>query len=233
MAGNYFCAYHEYLEYMETLSDAEKGRLFVACLQYSSLGTVPEFRGNEKFIFPVMRDRIDRDKKAYQAKCEKSKQSIKARWDKKTEDADGCERIRTNTDEYERIQNDTNDTNLNLNLNPNLNQKRAKALSKRAGARESTPPEIIEQIVDKLNHEWHVRYSADNPAVVKAISERWEKHPDMRDIEYVIEMAGELWGRDPKMINALTPWTVFNDKNFERFENALPPDDVAACLKVL
>lgn len=225
MAGNYFCAYHEYLEYMETLSDAEKGRLFVACLQYSSQGTVPEFRGNEKFIFPIIRDRIDRDKKSYQAKCDKNRESVKKRWEKNEE----YERIPDDTNVYERIPDDTKNTNLNLNLNPNL--KRAKALSKRT--RESTPPEIVEKIVEKCNKEWHVKYSADNPAVAKAISERWEKHPDMNDIEYVIEIAGEMWGKDPKMINALTPWIVFNDKNFERFNNALPPDDVAACLKVL
>ena len=35
MERPYFCAYHSYLEALEPLNDAEKGRLFVACLTYS------------------------------------------------------------------------------------------------------------------------------------------------------------------------------------------------------
>ena len=59
----YFCAYHSYLAAMELLTDEEKGRLFGALLRYSSTGTAPDLRGNERFVFPAMRDRIDQDLK--------------------------------------------------------------------------------------------------------------------------------------------------------------------------
>lgn len=59
----YFCAYHSYLSSMELLSNEEKGRLFTALLQYSAGEKVQELRGNERFVFPVMRDRIDQDLK--------------------------------------------------------------------------------------------------------------------------------------------------------------------------
>ena len=58
----YFCAYHSYLEALEPLNDAEKGRLFVACLTYSMTGEVPQLSGNERFVFPSLRGQIDRDK---------------------------------------------------------------------------------------------------------------------------------------------------------------------------
>ena len=61
----YFCAYHSYLEAMEPLNDAEKGRLFTACLIYSMTGEAPQLSGNERFIFPSMRGQIDRDKEKY------------------------------------------------------------------------------------------------------------------------------------------------------------------------
>lgn len=69
MAREYFNAYHSYIEAMEELSDAECGRLFRACLNYSMSGIVTELRGNERIIFPGMKWQIDRDAKNYANKC--------------------------------------------------------------------------------------------------------------------------------------------------------------------
>ena len=54
MAREFFCAYHSMLEDMEALSDAEKGRLFTACLIYSKTGEAPILVGNERFVFPAV-----------------------------------------------------------------------------------------------------------------------------------------------------------------------------------
>ena len=75
MGREYFCAYYSYLEWMESLSDAEKGRLFVACLEYSKSGKEPELRGNEKVVFPAVRRQIDRDREVYEKKCERLRQN--------------------------------------------------------------------------------------------------------------------------------------------------------------
>lgn len=61
MAIEYFNAYHSYLKSIEPLNDAERGRLFTALLEYSSTGVTPDLRGNERFIFPTMKEQIDRD----------------------------------------------------------------------------------------------------------------------------------------------------------------------------
>jgi hypothetical protein len=70
MAKEYFNAYHSYLEAIEPLNDAERGRLFTACLFYSMTGEVPELRGNERFVFAGMKSQIDRDSKQYEDRCE-------------------------------------------------------------------------------------------------------------------------------------------------------------------
>ena len=70
MAKEYFNAYHSYLEAIEPLNDAERGRLFTACLFYSMTGEVPELRGNERFAFAGMKSQIDRDSKQYENRCE-------------------------------------------------------------------------------------------------------------------------------------------------------------------
>ena len=75
MALNSFNAYHSYLKSIEPLNDAERGRLFTALLKYSSTGTAPELRGNERFVFPMMKEQIDRDAEKYEAKCAKNRES--------------------------------------------------------------------------------------------------------------------------------------------------------------
>lgn len=81
MAREYFNAYHSYVVAMSELSDAECGRLFRALLEYSATGIVSELRGNERIIFPMMAQQIDREKRAYEDKCNRNRQSAGRRWD--------------------------------------------------------------------------------------------------------------------------------------------------------
>lgn len=95
MAREYFCAYHSYLAAMEPLNDAERGRLFTALLIYSQTGDAPHLDGNERFVFPVMREQIDRESKKYAAKCERNRENVMKRY----------------SNEYERNQSYSNATN--------------------------------------------------------------------------------------------------------------------------
>jgi hypothetical protein len=50
------------------LTEEEKGRLLLAMLRYAKDGTEPEMIGNERFLFPVFKEQIDEDIKAYETK---------------------------------------------------------------------------------------------------------------------------------------------------------------------
>ena len=80
MAFESFNAYHSYLNAMDPLNDAERGRLFTACLIYSKTGEVPDLRGNERFIFPQMKWQIDRDKENYARIRERQSKNASMRW---------------------------------------------------------------------------------------------------------------------------------------------------------
>ena len=80
MAKEYFCTYHSCLAAMEQLNNEERGRLFTALLSYSQTGEVPQLDGNERFVFPAMRDQMDRDSKKYQEKCKKNRKNIEQRY---------------------------------------------------------------------------------------------------------------------------------------------------------
>lgn len=71
----YFCAYNSYLEDMVALNDAECGRLFRACLQYSRSGVETPLSGNERVLFPAFKSQIDRDHEKYTERCEKNRRN--------------------------------------------------------------------------------------------------------------------------------------------------------------
>ena len=75
MAREFFCAYHSLLESLTPFGDAECGRLFRACLQYSMSGKEPELGGNERFIWPTLKGMIDRDKQSYSMTCRSNREN--------------------------------------------------------------------------------------------------------------------------------------------------------------
>jgi len=62
MARDYVCLYHSYLDAIQALGDAERGRLLTAMLEYSITGAAPQLGGNERYIFPMVKADIDRAK---------------------------------------------------------------------------------------------------------------------------------------------------------------------------
>ena len=57
----YIKLFVDYLDAIEPLGDAERGRLFTSLLEYARTGEAPQLGGNERFLFPMMRAQIDRD----------------------------------------------------------------------------------------------------------------------------------------------------------------------------
>jgi len=75
MAREYFQCYHSYLQQMKGLSDAEFGRLIREALKYSSTGQSDPLPGKEEVAFPFVAFNIDREKQAYEEKCEKLREN--------------------------------------------------------------------------------------------------------------------------------------------------------------
>ena len=84
MELTYIKVFVDYLDAIELLGDAERGRLFTALLEYGRTGVAPQLGGNERFLFPMMRAQIDRDKASLEAESsaysEAGKKGAKARW---------------------------------------------------------------------------------------------------------------------------------------------------------
>lgn len=69
------CLYLSYRQTLEPFTDAERGRILFAMLDYAASGKEPEFSGNERFIWPSLRAQIDRDKEDYRRRCETNRKN--------------------------------------------------------------------------------------------------------------------------------------------------------------
>lgn len=97
--ASYVKAFFDWPEQMSALTDAEKGRLFVAILKYGETGEIPEMQGAERILFPVFKAQIDRDA----GRSEAGKKAVNARWSKEKAE----EPVREDTNVYEPIRTDT------------------------------------------------------------------------------------------------------------------------------
>lgn len=61
MNVTYIKVFVDWLDAIEPLGYAERGRLFTSLLEYARTGAVPQLNGNERFIFPMMRAQVARD----------------------------------------------------------------------------------------------------------------------------------------------------------------------------
>lgn len=74
----YIKIFVDYLDAIEPLGDAERGRLFTSLLTYARTGEVPQLGGNERFLFPMMRAQLDRDIAAMAGVSEARSKAAKA-----------------------------------------------------------------------------------------------------------------------------------------------------------
>lgn len=109
MAREGFVVYHELLEGLTPFSDAECGRLLKAMLKYSMTGEPEELSGNERFIWPTIAQRIDKDRDAYTARCETNRKNASERKRTQANDSDCSQLNKTklNINQTKQEQNQT------------------------------------------------------------------------------------------------------------------------------
>ncbi len=69
----YVCLYMSYSKSLLPFTDAERGRIVMAMMNYAATGETPQFDGNERFIWPSLQNQIDRDIETYQEKCARNR----------------------------------------------------------------------------------------------------------------------------------------------------------------
>ena len=73
----YLKVFTDFAKVLEPLGDAEIGRLFIAMLEYTERGAEPDFRGNERFIWPMAKLQIDRTVEEYEGIVNRNRENGK------------------------------------------------------------------------------------------------------------------------------------------------------------
>ena len=73
IAMPYVCLYASYIDMLKPFTDAQKGRLLSAMLNYLVTGEAPVFKGSERYIWAAFQGQIDRDRVSYDKRCITSK----------------------------------------------------------------------------------------------------------------------------------------------------------------
>ena len=73
----YIKIYRDFIDVAKELDDEERGRLFLAIMQYANGEEVPPLKGAEKIAFVVLRSQIDRDDVAHDEYVEKQRENGK------------------------------------------------------------------------------------------------------------------------------------------------------------
>ena len=83
-----FIVYYDWQETLSFFNNAEVGEIFRALFEYAEHGTQPDFSNMSLNVaFSFMKNALDRDKKAYEARCEKNRTNgAKGGRPKKTEE---------------------------------------------------------------------------------------------------------------------------------------------------
>ena len=104
----YLKVFTDFLDAMAPLTDEEAGRLYRAMLQYAANGTEQELSGNERYLWVIARQNMDREAEAYEnmveARREAGRRSGKVRREQKEQT--GTKTNKTNQDKDKEKDND-------------------------------------------------------------------------------------------------------------------------------
>lgn len=189
-----FIVYGNHEEILDRLTDEEAGKLLKAMTKYFNHGTEPKFDGALEFVWIPIRQQMDANAEKYEAKCQKNKESIQKYWDK----------VKNNTNEYERIRTNTNATNIDIDIDMDIDK----------GVEIESVPDaglLSFDLIQYLNEKTGSDYKADlsNAKRVQSLLDAGYSPDQLRS---VIDKKVDEWYGDSKMRSYLRPSTLFGDK---------------------
>ena len=109
----YLKIFTDFLEVVEPLSDDERGRLFMAMLGYALDESQPTLTGNERFVWAMAKQHINREVAAYKTKVEAGREAGRRSGEarRKQTEPKGTKPNETNQDNDNDNDNDNNNDN--------------------------------------------------------------------------------------------------------------------------
>ena len=157
--------YFDFEERTEMLNEVEQGRLLLTMLRYAQGKTLPELKGNERFLFPVFKADIDRDAAIYGAKVSNGAKGGRPRQEPKeteenltkpneTEDNLNAKNKNKNKKEEQEQDQDNISFGQFWAIYPNKVKKKDAFTAWRSGKCEKIVDTIIADVQRRIDTEW-------------------------------------------------------------------------------
>ena len=190
-----FIVYGDNEPLFDRITDEEAGQLLKGMVKYHNHGTEPTFDSPlAEVIWIQIKLQMDRNADKYEKKCQKNRENIQAYWDK----------VKADTNEYERIRTNTNATNRDKDRDRDRDKERDT---------ESVPdtPSLSSSLIDYLNDKTGSEYKSDK-ANVKRIQSLLDSGYSPEQLRSVVDKKCAEWLTDEKMRSYLRPSTLWGDK---------------------
>lgn len=191
-------------EVFDSLPDEDAGKLIKGIFNYVNTSDC-KLDGLLKTIFIPIKNDIDKNEETYQKKCQKNRENIEKRWNTKYED------IRTYTNVYESIPNDTDNNHISYITN-HLEENKDNR-----GMEEEEKEETFKSIVDYLNQKTNSNFKATSRITKEKINARLNEGYILDDFIAVIDNKVSEW-LGTEFEKFLCPETLFGPK-FEKYLN--------------
>lgn len=200
-----FIIYGDTEPVVDRLTDEEAGQLLKGMVKYFNSGEVPDFSGVLEFVFIPIKQQMDRDAEKFAEKCEKNRNNIRSYWDK----------VKGDTDEYDRIRPNTMATNTKTNTDTNTKTDTdTTTTTDTNGGGGSDPDEDSFDLWKKLDPEGIDRIYAAYPEsgaflIDEVASEVRTKRRRVKNaVNYVLGYAKKV-GWDDNADHFVAPWEVW------------------------
>ena len=212
-----FVVYGDYKAVIDELDDEQVGKLFRGMLEYFVDGKEPEFQGVLKFVFIPIKQQMDRNGDKYKKKCERNRANAKMRWD-----ANGCDRMRSDANAFDRIHKMRSDA-IDANTDTDTDTDTDTEIDT-----DTKPPESGNQfslsLLSFLNSETGGTFE-ETEQFDDLVQDLFNKGYTEQDIRTVIHRKSLEWSCDGKMRSCLRPSVLLGDK-FEEYLNAPEPIEI-------
>lgn len=204
-----FLVYGDIEEALEEMTNEEAGILFKTMVGYFLTGEESELSRALKFAWIPIKKQMDRDQERYDRICEKNRENIRKRWNKK------------DTTVYDRIPTDTKNTNKDTDTDTDTDKE--KDTDTEAA---ETATNVSLSVVQYLNQQAGTRHRVTED-VVDQVEDLITAGYSEADIRTVIDKKSAEWKNDDRMRPNLRPSVLFGAK-FPEYYGALDTGQAAA-----
>lgn len=92
----YLKIFYDWLDALERLGDAERGRLFLAIMKYGSTGELVQLGGNERVLFPMLKAQIDGDNEKAKRLSQVRSEAARSKCKQMQANASNCKQLQAN-----------------------------------------------------------------------------------------------------------------------------------------